>query len=267
VKIERRAAFVVLGATVAAFLIALPALGVDPTAKPSQKPEGPKATQKAAKPDESEAPEVTITVHGLISKTTDAEGEASFTMTANGKTYQLEVGPPWWWGANNPLASKAGGVHDVTGEVEGSSNEIDVLSIDGTAVRQPGRPPWAGGPKEVGSKHPGWKAWKAAHDGTKGPNGPKANEGGQSPAPNATPGSTPAPAGTAQPSATQAPTATPVPTVTIEPTATTEPTGTNAPTATSAPTGTGQPTATAGGTPTFAPTVFIGGSLSAPLRQ
>ena len=83
---ERRAAFVVLGATVAAFLIALPALGVDPTAKPSQKPEGPKATQKAAKPDESEAPEVTITVHGLISKATDAEGEASFTMTANGKT-------------------------------------------------------------------------------------------------------------------------------------------------------------------------------------
>src|SRR5438093_8336459 len=132
-------------------------------------------------------------------------------MTANGKTYQLEVGPPWWWGANNPLASKAGDVHDVTGEVEGSSNEIDVLSIDGTAVRQPGRPPWAGGPKEVGSKHPGWKAWKAAHDAAKGPKGPKdhgrgdsdENEGGgtQSPAPGATPAASAAPQRSTEPSA------------------------------------------------------------------
>ena len=254
VKSPRRAALVVLLIAAAALLVAglsvaMPAAGADPSAKPSQKADRPKsdkpaqakdkqaqAKDKAEKADQ-DGPETTITVRGPIAKTTDAEGETSYTLTANGKTYRLEVGPPWWWGANNPLASKAGGVHDVTGEVEGSSNEIDVLSIDGTAVRQPGRPPWAGGPKEVGSKHPGWKAWKAAHDGTKGPNGPKANEGGQSPAPNATPGSTPAPAGTAQPSATQAPTATPVPTVTIEPTATTEPTGTNAPTATSAPTG------------------------------
>ncbi len=62
----------------------------------------------------------------------------------------------------------------VVGEIAEGSTEVDVESVDGKAVRTTtGKPPWAGGPKKVGEKHPGWKAWQAAH-----PNGKPAKEKG-----------------------------------------------------------------------------------------
>ena len=36
------------------------------------------------------------------------------------------------------------------------STEVDVRSIDGKELRAPGKPPWAGGWKQVGKDHPGW---------------------------------------------------------------------------------------------------------------
>ena len=241
VKSPRRAALVVLLIAAAALLVAglsvaMPAAGADPSAKPSQKADRPKsdkpaqakdkqvqAKDKAEKADQ-DGPETTITVRGPIAKTTDAEGETSYTLTANGKTYRLEVGPPWWWGANDPLASKLGGTHEVTGEVEGTANELEVFSIDGTTVRSPGKPPWAGGPKVVGERHPGWKAWKAAHDKTRGPKGPKdnqpdENEGPTTPAPNGP--NTPSPSPEASGSPSEEPSAEPSPST--EPSASTEP--------------------------------------------
>jgi hypothetical protein len=198
---------------IAGFTIALPVVGADPSAspkasekahpKPSKAPAANKTAPKDKAEKEAEGPETTITVRGPISKTTDADGDVAYTLTANGKTYRLEIGPPWWWAANNPLASKVGGTHEVTGEIEGTSDELEVFSIDGTTVRSPGKPPWAGGPKVVGQRHPGWKAWKAAHDGVKGPKGPKDHQRGadENEGPSASPG----------PNATTAPSASPGP--------------------------------------------------------
>jgi hypothetical protein len=40
------------------------------------------------------------------------------------------------------------------------TTDVSVDTVDGVALRAAGRPPWAGGPKAVGERHPGWKAWK-----------------------------------------------------------------------------------------------------------
>ena len=40
-------------------------------------------------------------------------------------------------------------------------DEVEVETVDGVALREPGRPPWAGGWKAVGSAHPGWSQDKA----------------------------------------------------------------------------------------------------------
>ena len=50
----------------------------------------------------------------------------------------------------------------VTGEAAEGSTEVDVLTVNGTVIREPGKPPWAGGWKQVGENHPGWSAEKAA---------------------------------------------------------------------------------------------------------
>jgi len=82
-------------------------------------------------------------------------------MSSGGKTYELEAGPPWFWGANNPLAKFVGKTVTITGEAEAGGTEVDVEAVDGTAIRAPGKPPWAGGWKVVGERHPGWSQAKA----------------------------------------------------------------------------------------------------------
>jgi hypothetical protein len=119
--------------------------------------------------DKSHEPEVQVTLHGLVSATTDADGETGYTIAADGKTLHLEAGPPWYWGDKNPLKGAVGKSVTIVGEQSG--DEVDVQSIDGTAIRPAGKPPWAGGPKAVGSIHPGWSQAKAdrmkAHDAAK----------------------------------------------------------------------------------------------------
>jgi hypothetical protein len=83
-----------------------------------------------------------------------------FTLVVGITVYPLSVGPPWWWGDANPLAASVGKVVTIAGEQEEGSDEVDVLAIDGKTIREPGRPPWAGGWKAVGPKHPGWAQWK-----------------------------------------------------------------------------------------------------------
>ena len=106
-------------------------------------------------------PEVPITLRGTIAMSTDGKGRPSFSLTAGGKTYELEAGPPWFWGANNPLAKFAGKTVTVTGEMHAGATDVDVLTVDGTVIRAPGKPPWAGGWKANGEKHPGWSQEKA----------------------------------------------------------------------------------------------------------
>lgn len=159
---RRRILTVLIGGGLVLALAAGPVLGVDPSPSPK--------TEKADKAAKVKVAETPITVTGTVASTTDAEGRTAYTLTAGGKTYTLEAGPSWWWGANHPLAAYVGKSVTVVGETAAGSTEIDVDTVDGKAVRTTtGKPPWAGGPKKVGEKHPGWKSWHAAHpDGKPG---------------------------------------------------------------------------------------------------
>ena len=116
-------------------------------------------------------------------RTTD-DGETEYTLTANGSVLVLEVGPPWFYGDDHPLAPFVGATVTVEGEQAEGSDTVDAHTVDGTVIREAGRPPWAGGPKTVGEAHPGWKAWKGEHEPGSGRPpwaGPKEPEGDEAP--------------------------------------------------------------------------------------
>lgn len=112
----------------------------------------------AAKPDKG--PELAKTLTGTVASSEDAKGRATFTMTVGGVVWELSAGPKWFWGANNPLAPFVGKSVEVTGTYHAGENNLDVDTVDGKALRAPGRPVWAGGPKAIGKSHPGWKDGK-----------------------------------------------------------------------------------------------------------
>jgi hypothetical protein len=106
-------------------------------------------------------PEIDVTVTGTVAQATDGKGRPSFTLTAGTTIWELSAGPPWFWGDKNPLAAYVGKSVTVVGEAEQGGTEVDVDTVDGKAIRAPGKPPWAGGPWVVGPTHPGWKPWMA----------------------------------------------------------------------------------------------------------
>ena len=109
---------------------------------------------KAAKPEKGpKTPEHPVTLTGIVGQPDGEEGE--YTLVVGVKVYQLSAGPKWWWGDANPLAGSVGKVVTIDGEQAEGSDEVDVLAIDGTAIRAPGKPPWAGGWKVVGREAPG----------------------------------------------------------------------------------------------------------------
>jgi len=128
-------------------VVAIPALAAGPSASPGDNGAG-----KAAKA--SKEPEVAVTLRGVVAVTTDADGEAAYTLTADGKTVRLDAGPGWYWKDKNPLAAHVGKTVTVSGGQRG--DELDVETVDGTRLRAEGKPPWAGGWKSVGKIHPGW---------------------------------------------------------------------------------------------------------------
>jgi hypothetical protein len=130
-------------------VVAVPVVAVDPSPKPV--PPGQK--DKPAK-----AP---ITLTGTIAAGTDADGRATFTLSSGGTTYTLDGGPAWFYGDNHPLKAYVGKIVTVVGERAAGSTEVDVESVNGKALRAPGKPPWAGGWKVVGQRHPGWSQEKA----------------------------------------------------------------------------------------------------------
>lgn len=136
-------------------VVAIPALAAAPSSAPgtaaSETPDkGPKASKE---------PEVAVTLEGVVSKATDAEGETTYTIAAAGKTFKLDAGPSWFFGDKHPLAPFVGKSVTITGGQRG--DEVDVETVDGTRLRAEGKPPWAGGWKSVGSAHPGWTQEKA----------------------------------------------------------------------------------------------------------
>ena len=137
-----------------------PTLAPAATSAPAATPE-PDAT-RAPKPDKGpKGPETDIRVTGQVTATTDAKGRRHFTVTAGGVTYELGAGPPWFWGDDHPLLPFAGKTATIAGTIHEGSTEIDVMTVNGTAIREPGRPPWAVGWKAVGERHPGWSQEKA----------------------------------------------------------------------------------------------------------
>ncbi len=160
-------------ALVATLAVAIPVTGADPS--PSAGPPGqaksdkspnPNKPDKAAKPDKG--PEVAVTVTGTVTKGSDEDGHPSFSVTADGKTWLLSAGPSWYWGDKNPLNAYVGKSVSIAGSTHAGDAELDVETVDGTALRESGKPPWAGGPWVVGKTHPGWKDWMAGGKPGKG---------------------------------------------------------------------------------------------------
>ena len=117
---------------------------------------------RGPKPKPSKAPATPVTLTGRVASSTDADGHNIYTITVGSELLQLSAGPHWWWGDADPLAASVGKSVTIVGERREGSTEVDVETVDGERLREPGRPPWAGGWKAVGEKHPGWSAEKAA---------------------------------------------------------------------------------------------------------
>jgi hypothetical protein len=135
-----------IAALAAIALLAAPVFGASPSTKP----------EKADK-----APAIAGTLHGTIAAAKDGKDRATFSMTVDGTTWELSAGPKWYWGDHNPLAAFVGKSVEVTGTYRTGETELDVATVDGKAIRDAGKPPWAGGPKAVGETHPGWKHGKS----------------------------------------------------------------------------------------------------------
>ncbi len=156
-----RRVLLAIAAFVALLLIAAPAFGANPSAKPERGDKG------------DQGSELSTTLTGTIASSEDAKGRATFTMTVGGVTWELSAGPRWYWGAKNPLAAFVGKSVEVTGTYHAGQTDLDVSTVDGKALRSAGKPPWAGGPKVVGKIHPGGK------DGTPGHGHGRADAPGQ----------------------------------------------------------------------------------------
>ena len=155
--------------------------------KSEEKPgKGPK-TDKGPKAEK--VPETPVTVQGVVGTRTTEDGETVYTLTVGGTVYDLEAGPPWFWGEDHPLKGLVGKTVTIEGDQPEGSTTIDVRVADGKTLREPGKPPWAGGWKVQGEKHPGWAQWKvdkaAARDAAKTEkgNGPPPWAGPKSPEP------------------------------------------------------------------------------------
>ena len=158
------------GCALALVVVAVPALGQGGPGRSTAAP-APAAseTPKPSKgPKAEKVPETPVTLTGTVGTRTDAEGDTVYTLTVGTTVHDLEAGPPWFWGDNHPLKPFVGKTVTVAGEQAADSTEIDVQTVDGTAIRGEGRPPWAGGWKVVGKSHPGWAQWKVDKQAAKG---------------------------------------------------------------------------------------------------
>ena len=118
---------------------------------------------QAGKPDKADkvkTPEEPITLTGTVTTATDADGDVVYSLATGGTSYELDAGPSWFFGTNHPLKPYVGESVRIDGEKKVGSNEVDVLKVNGTVIREPGKPPWAGGWKRVGQIHPGWSQEK-----------------------------------------------------------------------------------------------------------
>jgi cytoskeletal protein RodZ len=137
----------------------------EPAAPPDERsgtePDGTGKPDKSSKPEKAaKGPEIAATVTGTVGTTTDGKGRTHYTLTTGATVRELSAGPPWFFGDDHPLKPFVGKQVTVVGTQRAGDDEVDVVSVNGTALREPGRPPWAGGWKVVGENHPGWSQEK-----------------------------------------------------------------------------------------------------------
>jgi len=145
--------------------VALPTLAAGPGAAPTNDEVNPQAEAEKS-PGPGKGPKVkvakeAITLSGRVSAATDEDGRRVYRLASGGTTYELDGGPSWFYGDDHPLEAHVGTNVTIVGAVAEGSSEVDVETVDGAALRAPGRPPWAGGWKRVGEGHPGWSQEKA----------------------------------------------------------------------------------------------------------
>lgn len=154
-------AAVLVGAVATAALAAGP-IG-SPTAPASERSEKAAKPDKAGKPDKASKPDKAaktakqvVTVTGTVGTRTNADGATEYTLTSGATVLVLDAGPAWFFKDAYPLVPYVGKQVTVVGEQRQGSTEVEVRTVDGIALREPGKPPWAGGWKRVGMDHPGW---------------------------------------------------------------------------------------------------------------
>ena len=157
-------AFIVLLVLVA--LVAIPVLAADPSGAPgssdsAEPTKAPKLSQAPKPPKAERARGVEVTVTGTVATRTDADGGTEYTVTVDGRVLKLDAGPSWFFKEEHPLRAFVGKRVTIVGSQRTGSAEVDVETVDGTRLRAPGKPPWAGGWKAVGKDHPGWSQEKA----------------------------------------------------------------------------------------------------------
>ena len=145
----RRPALLLLALAVLAVIVALPVLAAEPSGPPGQEKQ------------KEKGPKVAVTLRGTVAQTTDEDDRPTFTLASGGTTWELSAGPKWFHGDNNPLKAFVGQNVTVVGSHREGETEVSVDTVNGQALREPGKPPWAGGWKRVGEKHPGWSQEKA----------------------------------------------------------------------------------------------------------
>lgn len=133
---------------------------------------------KQTKPAKNEAkqPAAVVSATGKLVKVTAGDDIRYAVQDSAGKTvYYLEAGPKWYYGTGTyPLDKYAGQQVTVTGVVEQpkankpaknpKANQapktpldaliLEVYSVNNDKIRDAGKPPWAGGPKN-NPNHPG----------------------------------------------------------------------------------------------------------------
>ena len=92
-----------------------PSSGPPGQTKPDKSP-NPNKPDKAAKAEK--AAEVPVTVQGTVTKGTDENGRPTYSLTADGKTWQLSAGPSWYWGDKNPLNAYVGKSVSIAGSTQ-----------------------------------------------------------------------------------------------------------------------------------------------------
>ena len=91
---------------------------------------------------------------GTIATQPATDGTTAYVLQTATGTVVLDVGPPRYWGENHPLAPLVGQTVTVTGVQKAGADRFAVFTVNDQVIRDPGRPPWAGGWKADGQKAP-----------------------------------------------------------------------------------------------------------------